>query len=42
MLFFNRDSTLLITGATPLAISASDIETMKDTRRIINNNNNNR
>ena len=33
--FLNRNSTLLITGAPPLAISAFDIETMKDTGRII-------
>ena len=33
--FFNRNSTLLITGATPLAISASDVETKKDTSGII-------
>ena len=35
MFFLTETTTLLITGAKPLAISASDIETMKDTGGII-------
>ena len=33
--FLTETTTLLITGATPLAISASDIVTTKDTGKII-------
>ena len=33
--FLTETTTLVITGATPLAISASDIVTTKDTGKII-------